>query len=59
MKLATDEDDNLINEILEICEYDPKVCIIKIKKDVTLKKAKEALEESKGSVAKALEILNY
>lgn len=59
VKLATDEDDNLINEILEICEYDPKVCIIKIKKDVTLKKAKEALEESKGSVAKALEILNY
>jgi N-acetylmuramic acid 6-phosphate etherase len=59
VKLATGKDDTLVNEVLEICEYDPKVCIIKIKKDVTVKKAKEALEESKGNVAKALEILNY
>ena len=58
VKLATGEDDALVNEILEVCEYDPKVCIIKIKKDVTVEKAKEALEESKGSVAQALDILN-
>ncbi len=57
VKLATDKDDKLIEEALEICEYDPKVCIIKIKKDVTVEKAKEALEKSKGNVAKALEIL--
>jgi N-acetylmuramic acid 6-phosphate etherase len=59
VKLATGKDDVLINEILEICEYDPKVCIIKIKKDVTVEKARKALEKSKGNVAKALEILNY
>jgi len=58
VKLATDKDDALVNEILEICEYDPKVCIIKIKKDVSVEKAKEALEKSKGNVAKALDILN-
>ena len=57
VKLATGEEDTLINEILEICEYDPKVCIIKIKKDVSVEKAKEALEESNGSIAKALAIL--
>lgn len=59
VKLATGEEDSLINETLEICEYDPKVSIIKIKKDVSVEKAKEALEESKGSVAEALKILNY
>ena len=48
---------SLVNETLEICEYDPKVCIVKIKSDVTLEKAKEALEKSKGNVAKALAIL--
>jgi len=58
VKLATDKDDALVNEILEICEYDPKVCIIKIKKDVSVEKAKEALEKSNGNVAKALDILN-
>jgi len=57
VKLATGEDDTLVNEVLKICEYDPKVCIVKIKKDVTVEKAKEALEKSKGNVAKALEIL--
>jgi len=57
VKLATGADDTIVNEILEICEYDPKVCIVKIKKDVTLEKAKEALNKSKGSVAKALEML--
>jgi NACalpha-BTF3-like transcription factor len=34
------------------------VCIIKIKKDVTVEKAKKALEQSNGNVAKALDILN-
>ena len=58
VKLATDKDDVLVNEILEICEYDPKVCIIKIKKGVTVEKAKEALEQCNGNVAKALDILN-
>jgi N-acetylmuramic acid 6-phosphate etherase len=58
VKLATDKDDALVNETLEICEYDPKVCIIKIKKDVTVEKAKETLEQSNGNVAKALDILN-
>jgi N-acetylmuramic acid 6-phosphate etherase len=58
VKLATDKDDALVNEILENCKYDAKVCIIKIKKDVTVEKAKEALEQSKGNVAKALDILN-
>ena len=57
VKIATGADDTLVNENLEICEYDPKVCIVKIKKNVTLKKAKEALENSKGNVAKALAIL--
>ena len=57
VKLATGKDDNVVNEALEICEYDPKVCIVKIKKDVTVEKAKEALEKSKGNVAKALAIL--
>lgn len=57
VKLATGVDDTIVNKNLEICEYDPKVCIIKIKKDVTLKKAKEALVNSKGNVAKALAIL--
>lgn len=57
VKLATGVDDNLVNETLEICEYDPKVCIVKIKKDVTVEKAKAALEKSKGNVAKALAIL--
>ncbi|MCB2290101.1 N-acetylmuramic acid 6-phosphate etherase [Clostridium sp. CS001] len=59
VKLATGEKDSLINETLEICEYNPKVSIIKIKKGVSVEKAKEALEESKGSVAEALKILNY
>lgn len=58
VKLATDKDDALVNEILEICEYDPKVCIIKIIKDVSVEKAKEALEQSNGNVAKALDIIN-
>ncbi|MGH4124100.1 MAG: N-acetylmuramic acid 6-phosphate etherase [Clostridium sp.] len=57
VKLATGVDDATVNEILEICEYDPKVCIVKIKSDVTLEKAKEALYRSKGNVAKALAIL--
>ena len=57
VKLATGSDEATINEILEICEYDPKVCIIKIKKDVSIEKAKEALENTKGNVAKALAIL--
>ena len=57
VKLATGADDALVNKNLEICEYDPKVCIVKIKKDVTFKEAKEALEKSKGNVAKALAIL--
>lgn len=57
VKLATGSDETTINEILEICEYDPKVCIIKIKKDVSIEKAKEALENTKGNVAKALAIL--
>jgi len=57
VKLATGVDDTLVNEILEICEYDPKVCIVKIKGNVTLEKAKDALEKSKGNVAKAIAIL--
>lgn len=57
VKLATGSDEATINENLEICEYDPKVCIIKIKKDVSIEKAKEALENTKGNVAKALAIL--
>jgi N-acetylmuramic acid 6-phosphate etherase len=57
VKLATGQSDSLVNEVLETCEYDPKVCIIMIKKEVTVEKAKEALEKSKGNVAKALEIL--
>lgn len=57
VKLATGVDDNTINEMLEICEYDPKVCIVKIKSDVTLEKAKQALDKSQGNVAKALAIL--
>ena len=57
VKLATGMDDILVNEILEICEYDPKVCIVKIKSNVTLEKAKDALEKSKGNVAKAIAIL--
>jgi len=55
--LATGKDDLLVNETLESCEYDPKVCIIKIKKNVTVEQAKEALDKSKGNVAKALAIL--
>ena len=55
--LATGKDDTLVSEVLKSCEYDPKVCIIKIKKDVTAEKAKEALEKCKGNVAKALAIL--
>ena len=57
VKIATGADDTTINKILEICEYDPKVCIVKIKKDVSLEKAKEALENTKGNVAKALALL--
>lgn len=57
VKLATGKDDLLVNETLESCEYDPKVCIIKIKKNVTVEQAKEALDKSKGNVAKALAIL--
>ncbi|MBU3144171.1 N-acetylmuramic acid 6-phosphate etherase [Clostridium sp. CF012] len=57
VKLATGVDDTTVDEILEICEYDPKVCIVKIKGDVTVEKAKEALDRSKGNVAKALAIL--
>ncbi|MBW9156713.1 N-acetylmuramic acid 6-phosphate etherase [Clostridium sp. FP2] len=57
VKLATGVDDSKVNEILEICEYDPKVCIVKIKSDVTVEKAKEALDKTKGNVAKALAIL--
>lgn len=57
VKLATDVEDVLVNEALENCEYDPKVCIVKIKKNVTVEKAKEALKKSRGNVAKALEIL--
>ena len=57
VKLATGKNDTAVSEALEICEYDAKVCIIKIKKNVTVEKAKEVLEQSKGNVAKALEIL--
>ncbi|MBZ9688804.1 N-acetylmuramic acid 6-phosphate etherase [Clostridium estertheticum] len=57
VKIATGVDDTTVNETLEICEYDPKVCIVKIKSDVTLEKAKEALDKCKGNVAKALAIL--
>ena len=57
VKLATGADDTLVNENLEICEYNAKVCIIKIKKAVSLESAKKALEKSKGNVAKALALL--
>ena len=57
VKIATGVDDTTVNEALENCEYDPKICIVKIKGDVTLEKAKEALDKSKGNVAKALAIL--
>lgn len=57
VKLATGAEDSLVNVTLESCEYDPKVCIVKIKGDVSMQKAKEALEKSKGNVAKALALL--
>ncbi len=57
VKIATDANDAIVNETLEICEYDPKVCIVKIKSDVTVEKAKQALDKSSGNVAKALELL--
>ncbi|WP_312888794.1 N-acetylmuramic acid 6-phosphate etherase [Clostridium bowmanii] len=57
VKLATGEDEVTVNKTLELCEYDPKVCIVKIKSDVTLEKAKELLKKSKGNVAKALKVL--
>lgn len=57
VKLATGVDDTQVNETLEICDYDPKVCIVKIKKEVSVEIAKESLKKSKGNVAKALAIL--
>lgn len=57
VKLATGAEDSLVNVTLESCKYDPKVCIVKIKGDVSMQKAKEALEKSKGNVAKALALL--
>ncbi|MGV8980978.1 N-acetylmuramic acid 6-phosphate etherase [Clostridium sp.] len=57
VKLATCQDEVTVNETLELCDYDPKVCIVKIKGDVTAEKAKEALGKSKGNVAEALELL--
>ncbi|HEY8804679.1 MAG TPA: N-acetylmuramic acid 6-phosphate etherase [Clostridium sp.] len=57
VKLATSKNDIVVNRILEKCAYDPKVSIVMIKKDVTVEKAKDALDISKGNVAKALSIL--
>lgn len=56
--LATDTNINTIDEILNKCNYDPKISIIVIETGLTVEDAKLTLEKYHGRVAKVLQYYN-
>lgn len=56
--LATDANTNAIDEILNKCNYDPKIAIIVIETGLNVEEAKLMLEKYHGRVAKVLQNYN-
>jgi len=56
--LATDANTNTIDEILNKCNYDPKIAIIVIETGLNVEEAKSILEKYHGRVAKVLQNYN-
>ena len=56
--LATDANTNTIDEILNKCNYDPKIAIIVIETGLSVEEAKLMLEKYHGRVAKVLQNYN-
>jgi len=52
--LATEVDENKANEVLDSCNYDPKVAIVSLNKECNIQQARLDLKKSKGNVYKAL-----
>lgn len=57
VQLATDADLNIIDSVLESCDYDPKIAIVAIKSGMDAESANKVLNKNKGKVSEALKEL--
>lgn len=57
VEIATDADSEIINSVLENCNYDPKVAIVVIKSGVNIECAKDTLVKNRGRVSESLKQL--
>lgn len=55
VRLATDANINTVDEILNKCDYDPKIAIVTIKTGLSIEEAKLKLEKYHGKITKVLE----
>jgi len=58
VRLATETDQNIVDSVLESCDYDPKTAIVVIKLGIDIEKANKILLKNKGKVSLALNELN-